>query len=492
MRRNVFIVIALLSSAILVACGGGMQSTVQPASVPVTVTIGDTPPSGVAVLFFEATITGASLQPVNSNMMAAAAMLTAPVEGEFSHLQTDTAFLSLTNVTPGTYNGINLTFGNAVLTIVNYSTGAIGSCAAGAVCQLTPSFASGSTTVSRSPFPITIDMNSVVGMKLDLDVNGSVQSAPNTLTINPVVTVTHLTQRHASDEGMEMEDVDDLEGQVTGLAMNQFTLTTRRNSQSFMVNVDGNTTYADFDRDGCTASPEDITCVKMNQILNVRLSETGMGSMLAKRVEFVAEASQQALKGTITSVNADMQHFQMVVFNEEVNVNGITEGEPVTVTIASNASFQVGMEEMGEDGGFGNFGFRFANPGDLLVGQDVQIRPTNEASSNGTVTVTTDLVRLWPSQISGSVGQIDSGNGTFTLTKLSPLFTGPTPPMNGVTPINTITVQMLPLMEFGDFPGQTSLAAGDNVSVKGLLFNTISATGTPTLVTRIIHAHMGD
>jgi hypothetical protein len=47
---------------------------------------------------------------------------------------------------------------------------------------------------------------------------------------------------------------------------------------------------------------------------------------------------------------------------------------------------------------------------------------------------------------------------------------------------------MLPFMEFDDFPGQTSLAVGNTVSVKGLLFNT---QGTPTLVTRIIDDHFG-
>ena len=173
----------------------------------------------------------------------------------------------------------------------------------------------------------------------------------------------------------------------------------------------------------------------------------------------------------------------MVVFNEEINVNGITEGSPVVVTISPNATFQIGGEELGDDGGFNSFGpFSFASSKDLLVGQDVQIRPGTETSFGGVVTVTTDLLRLWPSQISGQVGSIDSGKGQFTLTMLSPLFTGATPP------INTITVQMLPFMEFDDFPGQTSVAVGQNVSVKGLLFNT---TGTPTLVTRIIDDHDG-
>jgi hypothetical protein len=281
-----------------------------------------------------------------------------------------------------------------------------------------------------------------------------------------------------------MEQIDELQGQVTAVGSNQFTLMNRRSGKSFMVNVDSNTVFEDFGRAGCTATPADFSCIKMDQILQVRLSENGMGTMLAKRVEFVANASQLPLNGTITSVDSSTQ-FHMVVFLEEPAVNGISEGSPVAVTIAPNATFQVGGEEMDDDGGFAMLGFGFASSADLMVGQDVQIRPGTVTTAGGATTITTDLVRLWPSQITGQVGSINSGMdmGTFTLTNLSPLFTGATPP------VTTINVQMLTFMDFEDFPNQTALAVGNTVSVKGLLFNT---KPTPTLVTRTIHDHIGD
>jgi hypothetical protein len=322
-------------------------------------------------------------------------------------------------------------------------------------------------------------MDSVFGLKLDLNVNTSVQGD---LSITPAVTVAHVTHRHGSDDGMEMENLDEVDGQVTGLGTNQFTLMNARSGQSFTINVDGNTSFQDFDRAGCTASPADLTCVKTGQILDVNLSENGTGTMLAKRVEFEENASQQAIKGTITSVDSSTQ-FHMVVFREEPDVNGISEGSQVAVTIdPTNTIFQVGREEMGEFGGFDIFGFSFASGADLLVGQDVQIRPGTVTSTGGVNTVTTDLVRLWPSQVTGQVGSINSSNGTFTLTNLSPLFTGAT------TPITTITVQTLSEMDMMDFSNQNSPAVGDTVSVKGLLFKT---TGTPTLVTRTIR-HDGE
>ena len=46
-----------------------MHPTTVTNGVPMSVTIGDMPPSGMAVLFFEASITGASLQPSDSKSL---------------------------------------------------------------------------------------------------------------------------------------------------------------------------------------------------------------------------------------------------------------------------------------------------------------------------------------------------------------------------------------------------------------------------------------
>jgi hypothetical protein len=483
MSRFLVFSLALVSCVCLVACGSSMSSSLGGSptmnnGVPMTLTIGDAPPSGIALLFFEASITGASLQPSDATKPAVS-LLSTPVEVEFGHLQTDTAFLSLATVPPDTYNSITLTFANAAVTIVNHSMAAIGSCADNSVCEFNPTINPMTAMVSSAPFPITISQDSAVGLRLDFDVSSSMQTD---LSINPTVTVKHLTQRQHSDEGQEMEAIDEVDGQVTATASNQFTLMNERSGQSFTISVDSNTVFQDFNRAGCTASPADLTCVQMGQILNVDLSENGMGSMLAKRVEFESDANKQAIKGTITSVDSATQ-FHMVVFNEEPTVSGISEGSSIAITIQPDAKFQVGREEIGEVSGFSMSGASFASGADLMVGQDVQIRPGTVSSSGSVPAVTTDLVRLWPSQITGQVGTINTDTGTFTLTMLSPLFTGATPP---ITTINVVTFSG---MNFMDFAGLGSLTPGNTVSVRGLLFNTPS---TPTLVTRTMRKHHGD
>jgi len=68
--------------------------------------------------------------------------------------------------------------------------------------------------VSGAPFPITVDANSVFGMKLDFNLASSIQ---NDLSINPAVTIAHLTHRQAFGRGQEMEKLDEVEGQVTAV-----------------------------------------------------------------------------------------------------------------------------------------------------------------------------------------------------------------------------------------------------------------------------------
>jgi Domain of unknown function (DUF5666) len=480
MRSRFSFALALASCILLLACNGSMSRSPSSVAngVPMTLSIGDTPPSGVAVLFFEASITGASLLPTDTSKAAVPVMST-PVEVEFGHLQTDTAFLSLANVPPDTYQSLTLTFGNAMMTIVNHSGAAIGLCANDSVCEFTPNFNPSMATLSSAPFPITISQNSVVGIRLDFNVDTSVQ---NDLSINPAVTIKKLTQRSDSDDQEEMERVDELDGELTAVGTNQFTLTDERSGQAFTISVDSNTMFEDFDRSGCTANREDFSCLRTGQTVDVDLSMNGTGTMLAKSVEFEEKSQQVAIKGTITSVDSTTQ-FHMVVFNEEPTMNGISEGSQITVTIQPNAMFQVGREEMGEDGGFSNSGLSFASGADLMVGQDVQIRSGTVSSSGGSTTVSTDLVRLWPSQITGQVGNINTDSGTFTLTGLSPLFTGATPP------ITMIKVVTLSGMDFMDFSGLGSLSVGSTVSVRGLLFNMM---GAPTLVTRTMRRDQGE
>ena len=81
----------------------------NPADVPVSLTVTDTPPAGVTVLFFQLSITGS-----HSDIFVGASVSllssTNPIPVNVSQLQTDSAFLGSANVAAGTYNSLSLTF----------------------------------------------------------------------------------------------------------------------------------------------------------------------------------------------------------------------------------------------------------------------------------------------------------------------------------------------------------------------------------------------
>jgi hypothetical protein len=84
--------------------------------------------------------------------------------------------------------------------------------------------------------------------------------------------------------------------------------------------------------------------------------------------------------------------------------------------------FEVGREEMGEDDRFDISGLSFASGADLLVGQDVQMRPGTHLFQRRPDDGHHRLGALvtFPGHRDGA--NIDSQTGIFRLTRLSPLF----------------------------------------------------------------------
>jgi hypothetical protein len=76
------------------------------------------------------------------------------------------------------------------------------------------------------------------------------------------------------------------------------------------------------------------------------------------------------------------------------------------------------------------------------------------------------------------VSTINIGNSSFTVNNLPPIFSNAAP-----TPILQIQVLTFPNTEFENLtpPSLAGLATGLNVSVEGLLFNTILSAGSPTM-----------
>ena len=92
------------------------------------------------------------------------------------------------------------------------------------------------------------------------------------------------------------------------------------------------------------------------------------------------------------------------------------------------------------------------------------------------MSVTTDQVTLHRSQVTATV--LSTNGANFTVSNLNSLFTTATPP------ITQIDVQTSSQTVFEGVADATGLAAGDRVSMRGLLFMT---AGNPLLVADTVY-----
>jgi hypothetical protein len=446
----------LLVLAVGVGCGGSNRGTTSSQSeVPVVITMHDAPPVGVTVLSFTVRVTGIELQGTGSS---SANLLTSPVTIQLQNLQTANEILAQSSASAGTYSSLMLTFGSVSATVDNESGSAITvggtSCASSTVCQITPTLSQMSTTISSSPFPLTLTAGAPVNLSLDFNVNSSLGSD---LSVTPAVTVTASTTALADSN---LADIGGVTGTVTATGANQLTVLDSATGNSLTLNTATGTTFGGFST--CTAAPEDATCVQKNQIVNVNfgVGDNSPTTLTASSVN-LENGFSQGIEGTIVAVNPTTQQFTVVVSGTSGSVTGITVGQEETVTAGTGATFSVES-----NGATLPSGLNFTGTSNLMVGQNVQL----DASSISGSMVTADQVMLAPTQFTGTSGMVNGLN--VTINGLNGLFTN-----SGTT---SVVADTGTTTTFGGVTGVTGLTNGDPVAVNGLLFGTPTA---PVLVT---------
>jgi hypothetical protein len=146
----------------------------------------------------------------------------------------------------------------------------------------------------------------------------------------------------------------------------------------------------------------------------------------------------------------------------------------LTINLAPQATFSI------DTSGFMlPSGLNFASPTDIMVGQEVRLHPTGAPTGTPpNLVVTVDQVQLEPSFVTGTITAVNTTSNpqTFTLGSLPMSFTN--------AGIMAIQVDVLSTTQFETeedqmVSGLSSFKTGDTVSVRGLLFNTMT---TPTMV----------
>jgi hypothetical protein len=468
-------------AALLVGCSGGMTSPNQPISpnmVQASLTMHDNPPMGVTVLSFDIDVTGAELQPSDSSKPAVP-MLSEPEDIELEHLQTESALLASRSVPTGAYSSLMVSFANPHMTIQNQTPNTLmlgsQSCLTQQICEFDPKLNPSSVTLQGSPFPITLTMNSPLVLKMDFNVDASVQQ--NDLSITPMVSVVQVPTTNSNGQQDE-EDVE-VVGTITSISqttgLQTFMIQSGMNGPSYNIATGSNTQF-DF---GTSCSTADFSCLRVGQIVAVEAKMQPDGSLLAFKVKLFQPPNQISFAGTITSISSSgtSTSFQIVLFDEEAfggEMGSMSMGSPLTINLDMSTTFSI------DNRGFMlPPGLSFAVPADLMVGQKVRLHPTGLPSGMPpNLTVTVDQVQLEPSDVTGTVTSISPGSSppNFTLGMLPAFFQN--------AKITSIQVDVLSNTRFETeedrmVAGLGSLNTGNTVSVRGLLFNTMP---TPTMV----------
>jgi len=486
---------------LLTGCGSAFNpsNTMSGAGVPVSLSMTDDPPQGVSVLFFQVSLTAATLTS-SSNSTVSLLSNSTPIQVDVTQLQALSAFLSTADVTTGTYNSLSLTFANPELVIYNQSDTSLGStCAVGSVCQLTPSIDNSATvSFSSSPFPVTVSAGSPLGFLVDFHLNTVIQSD---LSVNLGVA-----------NGISVAELPPMPqhprfGNVTGevesvnASNNQFTMLTAW-GRTFTVNTTSNTTFSDFPASACSTAG--IGCIASGQIVQVQVASVAQGGVVtASQVTYVQAAGTQTAEGTIISIvpaptPAGEEIVQMLLHENPSATSGIPLGGVATVTLASSATYSIDNNSFTIPSGL-----TFTGTADVMVGQNVQVvlTPGTLSSTSGhdwggwgparTLSFTASSVALEPSQITGMISALDSSGQSFTLgLNLGPWFAAW--PMAAATTVS-FDVETTSQTTYQGFSSDSysGLDTQDVVSVSGWLFPPASSGDSPQIAAQSVVQHAG-
>jgi hypothetical protein len=425
----------------------------------------DTPPTNVSILAAEVTLTGATLNPGNVSLLSAATTV------ELTRLQTDIAYLGTTNVIPGTYTSLTLTFANPSLTIENDTGSAIGTCAIGAICTMPPTAIANLSTTIILP-TLVASANTAAGLLVDVNLQ-NLLSAGLGADFRAGTTVSEFTPAAATASTTSpLVEAEDVVGQVTSIDAVHNTFSFQNATGQFSLLVDRTTTFFQFPSTICSISA--FACLHANQILSVDISFRSDGTPVARNVVFEdSDNSDAEVEGIITSTNLGSQQFSIVTLAESARIAGLKIGDAATVQFSTSLPTVFDVDFVHADATQIIPGFSFApltSPTDLFVGQQVQLR--RNPSSTGLV-ISADRVRLRSSRVTATVQTIASP--TIFLTNLLSIFSG-----HAITQIQAQTFLPTIFLENGTAINLTFIPRSGIVSVRGPLFN---AGGTRTLVT---------
>ena len=410
---------------------------------------------------FEITVTGITLNPGN-------VQVSLPAEGvrlELTSLQMTTDMIRLDqNIPAGAYTSVTLTLANPEIKFRNETTGNI--------VEVFPTLQTSSVTVNVS---FSIAEGQLTALLVDFDLRAMVVTDPtNNDAITGINPDGNIPDGNIAisrvDVAGDVGEFEDEIGRVVSINATDSTFVFEPFSscQQVTITTDISTVFEDFGK----ATPplaNAFASLQDEQIVEVDADLRVDGTFLAEKVEFEDDAMEDEIEGLIIAVSRDsggsVTQFNLVLFDVAPCTATLPADDIFTVNVPTDGSVRFRIDE---DGFLIPFNVSFADPGDLEVGQKVDVDPVEALGT--TTTLTAEKIKLEDQTIRGTV--ISTTGTTFLLNPAADLF-----------PDQDILVETNVDTRFDDLPNRVGSLSGDDlVRVKGLLFR--DATGELFLVAK--------
>ena len=480
-----FVAVAAVSlsscSGLKTACT--TNCTVTSGNATISITLYDTPPTGINLLSFTLPIAGISLKPSSGSPVAVA---TTTSSFEATRLQTDSALIAdAVSVPAGSYTTLSVTLGPTTATsnvfintsgsTITWTTGSGGSCVNDAVCYLP----AGAIYTIPIPLSLTLSSDESQWIGLNLNLNNAITTTGGlSVDFSQANVLTAKTTPRTGLPSSAADTIEDFVGAVTAYSGSSITVTSGVSGQSITASLTSSTEYdtPSYPSDtysNCTAA-QVSTCITVGSTVSLDALLASNGTLTATEVDVLDTTAKDEVEGVIYPTST--ANVYALIFSDKGKASSssalasssITYGSAICLN-TTNANYFVDLKTL-TNAGFTPLGFPGAS---LLAGQQIRAQVSNVLSSSTTAcpqyTATAGNVALRFSRITGTVSSAASPN--FYLTPpsyISALDTG-----LGTTPL---AYTFPNYTAFDGITNASGINTGSTVSIRALLLNNTQPT----------------
>ena len=417
------VVLPLLSCSGLKNGNSGSGGTAN-----VSVSLFDTPPTGLDILSFTLPITGMSL--VSSSGNTALTLVSTSVEA--TRLQTDSVLLVDAASVPAstTFTSLSVTFGatsagsnvfiNTSGSTITWTTGSGGSCPNDHVCSLP----AGAETTISVPLSLTLGKNVSQWIGLNLNLANAITTAGGlAVDFSQANVLTAITTPRTGLPTDAADTIEDFTGVVTALSSSSITVQNELSGEKLTAALNSSTTYdpvpTGADYPGCGTNTTE-TCIKVGSTVSVDAILGASGALTVSEIDVLDATAAAEVEGTIfaTSNGASCPSgacFELIVAdkvpagNSVLSPSSVGYGTPVFLNVNGANLFAIDTKTLSPAPSVG-----FSGTADLLAGQRVRVQVTNVTSSGGSIFASAQNMLLRFSRLTGTASNVAATSFTFT------------------------------------------------------------------------------